>query len=87
MHYLVEILLNSIIVILGGLAILLIASFIISIVGEYKDSKVFKYEISITRGNSIATYYTNEYEIKDRIIYFNNICASNFVVKELKKEA
>ena len=54
---------------------------------DCKNSKIFKYEITIPRGNSSNTYYTNEYEIKDNVIHFNNMCATHFIVRQLKEEA
>lgn len=48
---------------------------------------MFNYEITISKGKSYNTYYTNKYEIKDNVIYFNNMCSTHFIVKQLREEA
>ena len=87
MYYLSDILLNGLLYICLGFGIFLIIGMVICFIDDNKKSKIFKYEISITRGNSTSTYYTNEYEIRDNIIYFDNVCATHFMVKQLKEEA
>ena len=68
-------------------AVIFIAFIVIGTREEEKESKKFKYKVTVIKGNMITPYYTNEYKIKDNVIYFNNMCANSFVVKEIKKEA
>ena len=87
MYYLSDLLLNSVLYVSLGFAIFLIIGMVICFIDDNKKSKIFKYEIVITRGNSTSTYYTNKYEIKDNVIYFDNICATHFIVEQLREEA
>jgi hypothetical protein len=47
-------------------------------------SSKYKYKIEIFKGKSCDTYYTNEFKIKNGIVYFNNRCADNFSIETLK---
>lgn len=44
----------------------------------------YKYKIEIIKGNDCDTYYTNEYIIKNGIIYFDNKCTNSFSIETLK---
>lgn len=44
----------------------------------------YKYKIEIFKGKNCDTYYTNEFKIKNGIVYFNNRCANNFSIETLK---
>lgn len=41
----------------------------------------YKYTIQVIKGKSYDTYYTNKYEIKNGIIYFDGNCANNFMIE------
>lgn len=86
MYYLSDLLLNSVLYVSLGFAIFLIVGMIICFIDDNKKSKIFKYEIVITRGKYTSTYYTNKYEIKDNVIYFDNICATHFIVEQLRED-
>lgn len=90
MEYILSLFSSALIVFLVlsiGFVIFLAIYIVSNIAKDYKSSKVFNYEITIPRGNSVSTHYTNEYEIRDNIIYFNNMCATHFIVRQLKEEA
>ena len=44
----------------------------------------YKYKIEIIKGGNCDTYYTNEYKIKNGVVYFNNRCTNNFSIEILK---
>lgn len=44
----------------------------------------YKYKIEVIKGKCSDTYYTNEYTIKNGVVYFNNKCANNFSIETLK---
>lgn len=44
----------------------------------------YKYRIEVIKGKYSDVYYTNEYTIKNGVVYFNNRCANNFSIETLK---
>lgn len=44
----------------------------------------YKYEIEVIKGKDRETYYTNEYKIENGVVYFDGICANNFLIETLK---
>lgn len=44
----------------------------------------YKYKIEVTKGMNCDIYYTNEYKIKNGIIYFDDKCTNNFSIETLK---
>lgn len=51
---------------------------------EEEMTSKYKYKIEIFKGKNCDTYYTNEFKIKNGIVYFNNRCADNFSIETLK---
>ena len=44
----------------------------------------YKYKIEVIKGMNCDIYYTNEYKIKNGIIYFDDKCTNNFLIETLK---
>lgn len=70
-----------------AVAILTVGGMVLFVISEMKEdakkSKIYKYLIKVTEGRRVEYNYTNEYEIKDGVVYFNNICANHFTIEEL----
>lgn len=74
-----------------ALLLILIATFGIFKYATTADAKIheevaskYKYKIEIFKGKNCDTYYTNEFKIKNGIVYFDNRCADNFSIETLK---
>lgn len=69
-------------------ALIMVLSFMLSIkiitkqkeIYDISESK-YKYTIKTIQGKGYNTYYTNDYKIKDGVIYFDGNCANNFIVE------
>ena len=44
----------------------------------------YTYKITVSRGRSYETFYTNEYKIEDGIVYFEGGCADHFSIVKIK---
>ena len=52
---------------------------------QYEEiASKYKYEIEVIKGKDCETYYTNEYKIINGVVYFDGICANNFLIEKLK---
>ena len=74
-----------------ALFLVLIATFGVFKYAIAADAKIheevvskYKYKIEIFKGKNCDTYYTNEFKIKNGIVYFDNRCANNFSIETLK---
>ena len=51
---------------------------------KLKEEGECKYKIEVFKGENSETYYTNEYKIKNGVVYFDDRCATNFSIKTFK---
>ena len=51
---------------------------------KLKEEGECKYKIEVFKGENSETYYTNEYKIKNGVVYFDGVCANNFLIETLK---
>ena len=51
---------------------------------KLKEEDECKYKIEVFKGEDCETYYTNEYKIKNGVVYFDGKCANNFSIETLE---
>ena len=58
--------------------------YVTAVEAKLKEEGKCKYKIEVLEGKDCKTYYTNEYRIKNGVVYFDDRCATNFSIKTLK---
>lgn len=49
-----------------------------------QEKNNYTYKITVSKGRSYETFYTNEYKIEDGVIYFEGGCADHFSIVKIK---